>query len=199
MLKRDNQKVVRNVFPIGQMIRARRKELGMTLQELGEKSGLSPAFISQVERNLASASMVSLANLAAAMDVSVTTFMEIPTGESPVRRRDDPLVIELDSPVEYVQLSANMALQQMDIIKMTIPPGHVFPLDQREGEDFLMVLKGELYNELGGKSYTLGPGDSLHFNSRTPHTASNLTDEDVELIYVGTPSVFKPSSTDQSS
>ena len=32
----------------------------------------------------------------------------------------------------------------------------------------------------------------MHFNSRTPHTASNLTDEDVHGLYVGTPSEFKP-------
>lgn len=192
MLKRDNLKAIRNVFPAGQMIRARRKELGLTLQELGTKSGLSPAFISQVERNQASASMASLVNLANALGVNVTSFMEIPTGESPVRRKDDPQVVEIDSPVKYTQLSANMPFQQMDIILMTVPPGHVFPVDQREGEDFLMVLKGELYNELGDKQFTLKPGDSLHFNSRTPHTATNLTDEDVELLYVGTPSVFKP-------
>ena len=33
---------------------------------------------------------------------------------------------------------------------MVIPPGHVFPVDQREGEDFLYLIKGELYSELGG-------------------------------------------------
>ena len=138
--------------------------------------------------------MVSLMNLATALGVSVTTFMEIPLGEAPIRRSSNPQYIEIDSPVQYIQLSAGMQFQQMDALLMIIPPGHVFPVDQREGEDFLYVLKGELYTELGDLKETLREGDSSHFNSRTPHTASNLTDEDVILLYVGTPSVFRAGS-----
>ena len=83
MLKRKDGKPGRPKFATGQTIRARRRELGLTLQALADKSGLSVAFISQVERNQASASMVSLMNLATALGVSVTTFMEIPLGEAP--------------------------------------------------------------------------------------------------------------------
>ncbi len=191
MLQRKTGKPRRTQFATGQTIRARRLELGLTLQALAEKSGLSVAFISQVERNQASASMVSLMNLARALEVSVTTFMEIPMGEAPIRRRSDPQYIEIESPVQYIQLSAGMKFQQMDALLMIIPPGHVFPIDQREGEDFLYVMKGELYTELGEIKETLRAGDSTHFNSRTPHTASNLTNEDVVLLYVGTPSVFR--------
>ena len=192
MLKREQPSREKPVIAAGEIIRARRQELGLTLQELAQMTQLSPAFISQVERNKAAASMVSLVNIARALEVRVTTFMEIPAGEKPFRRRDDPQRIEVDSPVKYVQLSAGMKFQQMDAIFMVIPPGHVFPVDQREGEDFLYVLKGELYSELGDLKLTLREGDSMHFNSRTPHTASNRTDEEVHLLYVGTPSVFKP-------
>ena len=192
MLKREQPSREKPVIAAGEIIRARRQELGLTLQDLAQKTQLSPAFISQVERNKAAASMVSLVNIARALEVRVTAFMEIPAGEKPFRRRDDPQRIEVDSPVEYVQLSAGMKFQQMDAIFMVIPPGHVFPVDQREGEDFLYLLKGELYSELGDLKLTLREGDSMHFNSRTPHTASNRTDEEVHLLYVGTPSVFKP-------
>ena len=192
MLNREQPRSSVQTVAAGEMIRARRLELGITLQELANKSKLSPAFISQVERNKAAASMVSLMNIARALDVRVTTFMDIPAGETPVRRKDNPQRIEVDSPVEYIQLSAGMKVQQMDAILMIIPPGHVFPVDQREGEDFLYVLKGELYSELGDTKLTLKEGDSMHFNSRTPHTASNMTDDVVRLLYVGTPSEFKP-------
>ena len=190
MFKRDEDTVSKRLLQAGQMIRARRVQLGLTLQQLGEKAGLSPAFISLVERNKASPSLVSLVNLARALDVKASAFMEIPAGEAHVRRRSDPQHIEVDSPVEYNQLSACMRFQQMDAIFMRIPPGHVFPDDQREGEDFLYVIKGELYCELGDEKVTLTEGDSLHFNARTVHNASNLTDSEVELLYVGTPSVF---------
>ena len=191
MLKREQPRDVRPINAAGEMIRARRLELGLTLHELADRTKLSIPFISQVERNKAAASMVSLMSIARALDVRVTIFMEIPTGEAPVKRRDNPQRIEVDSPVEYIQLSAGMKFQQMDAIFMVIPPGHVFPVDQREGEDFLYVLKGELYSELGDMKLTLNEGDSMHFDSRTPHTASNLTEKDMHLLYVGTPSVSK--------
>ncbi len=190
MFKRGEKTASKRLLQAGQMIRARRVQLGLTLQQLGEKAGLSPAFISLVERNKASPSLVSLLNLARALDVKASAFMEIPAGEALVRRRSDPQHIEVDSPVEYNQLSACMRFQQMDAIFMRIPTGHVFPDDQREGEDFLYVIKGELYCELGDEKVTLAEGDSMHFNARTVHNASNLTDSEVELLYVGTPSVF---------
>ena len=190
MFKRGEKTASKRLLQAGQMIRARRVQLGLTLQQLGEKAGLSPAFISLVERNKASPSLVSLVNLARALDVKASAFMEIPAGEALVRRRSDPQHIEVDSPVEYNQLSACMRFQQMDAIFMRIPAGHVFPDDQREGEDFLYVIKGELYCELGDEKVTLTEGDSMHFNARTVHNASNLTDSEVELLYVGTPSVF---------
>ena len=176
---------------VGALVRARRKESNLTLQQLADSAGLSAAFISQVERNKVVPSIVSLANIARALNTNVTEFMEIPQGEHPVRSADNPQYIQMDSPVTYIQLSANMKLQKMDAILMRIPPGHVFPVDQRDGEDFLYVLEGELYSELGNIKKTLKAGDSMHFNSRTRHTASNLSEADVLLLYVGTPSIFE--------
>lgn len=177
-------------LPIGSMIRSRRKELGLTLTELAEKSGLSAPFISQAERNQTIPSLVSLLKLAKSLDVDISYFMEVPQDGSVVHRADDLKLIEIDSPVDYFQMGASMPNQKMDALLMRIPPGHVFPVDQREGEDFLYVVSGHLYAEAGDIRTTLGPGDSMHFDSRLTHTAKNETDEEVVLLYVGTPSIF---------
>ncbi len=187
----NSDRISRLDILVGAMVRARRKQANLTLQQLADRAGLSAAFISQVERNKVVPSIVSLANIAKSLDTSVTEFMEIPQGERPIRTADNPQYIQMDSPVTYIQLSANMKLQKMDAILMRIPPGHVFPVDQRDGEDFLYVLEGELYSELGNIKKTLKAGDSMHFNSRTRHTASNLSETDVLLLYVGTPSIFE--------
>jgi hypothetical protein len=36
----------------------------------------------------------------------------------------------------------------------------------------------------------LKAGDSMHFDSRLPHTAHNVSDREAVLLYIGTPSVF---------
>ena len=178
-------------LPIGSALKARRKELGLTLAQLAKKSGVSAPCISQAERSLTVPSMVSLKKLADALDVDVMYFMEVPHDESIVRRADDPHYVEVDSPVDYIQLSAYLPNQLMDIILMRIPPGHVFPVDQREGEDFLYVLEGELLAETGDVKTVLKKGDSMHFDSRLPHTATNDSDREVLLLYAGTPSLFR--------
>lgn len=176
---------------IGGKIKGRRKELGLTLAELAEASGLSAPFISQAERNQTVPSLVSLTALARALQVEVNYFMEVPKDENIVRRNDEPEIIDLDSPVLYHQLSSTLPGQLMDAILMTIPPGHRFPTDQRDGEDFLFVVEGEIVSQVGDVRTLLHKGDSMHFRSISPHTAWNESDEPVVLLYVGTPSIFR--------
>ena len=176
---------------IGGRIKGRRQELGMTLQALATSSGLSAPFISQAERNLTTPSLVSLSALARAMGVEIGYFMEVPSDEDIVRRADAPERIEFDSPVLYHQLSSRLPGQLMDAILMTIPPGHRFPIDQRNGEDFLYVVEGEIVSQVGEVRTLLRRGDSMHFRSQTPHSACNESDRNVKLLYVGTPSFLR--------
>ncbi len=183
-------------MPVGSRIRSRRKELGLTLKQLAETSGLSAPFISQVERDHSVPSLISLVSLARALDVDMNYFVALPENSSVVHRAEKQPRITVDSPVEYYRLDASLKNQKMDAILMRIPPGHVFPVDQREGEDFLMVLEGELVAEVGEVSTTLTKGDNMHFDSRLPHTARNESQHEAVLLYVGTPSIFNPDKTE---
>ena len=97
----------------------------------------------------------------------------------------------MNSPVRYFNMSSDLPNQQMDSFIMVIPPGHAFPTDRREGEDFLYVLEGEIYAEVGDVKTLLKQGDGMHFDSRIPHTARNESDSEMLLLYVGTPSILR--------
>ncbi len=185
------KRVTSGMMPIGGRIKSRRQELGLTLQALAEASGLSAPFLSQAERNQTVPSLVSLTALARALRVEVSYFMEVPKDDDIVHRSNDPELIDIDSPVTYHQLSSSLPGQMMDAILMTIPPGHRFPVDAREGEDFLFVVEGELMSQVGDLRTKLQTGDSMHFRSQSPHTAWNESAEPVRLLYVGTPSIFR--------
>lgn len=178
-------------LPMGERIKRRRKELGLTLEALAERSGLSAPFISQAERDVSVPSLVSLLALARALDVELAYFMEIAETRNPVHRAAKPSRIRVDSPVEYIDLASSIPERKLDIILMRIPPGHVFPVDQRNGEDFLYLVAGELYATAGKTQTVLKAGDSMHFDSRLPHTARNTSTSEAVLLYVGTPSVFQ--------
>ncbi|MEA1647551.1 XRE family transcriptional regulator [Nitrospirillum sp. BR 11164] len=178
-------------MPIGEQIRKRRKDMGLTLQQLADRSGLSAPFISQAERNLSVPSLVSLLALAEALEVDISFFMQVPNTGTIVHRAAKPNIIEVDSPVQYIDLASDLDDRKLDIIMMKIPPGHAFPVDTRNGEHFRYVLSGELYATAGNTRTTLKAGDSMHFDARMKHTVENRTDQEAVLLYVGTPSVFK--------
>jgi quercetin dioxygenase-like cupin family protein len=53
-----------------------------------------------------------------------------------------------------------------------------------EGEEFVYVLDGTIEVMVGEHVNTLGPGDSLHFNSGIQHRLKNTGKTDAELIVV---------------
>ncbi len=177
--------------PIGARIKSRRKALGLTLQELADRSGLSKPFLSQVERDLTTPSLMSMLGLAKGLEVEVSYFMEIPQARDMVRRADAPQEIAVDSPVTYFDLASALPDRKLDIVLMRIPAGHVFPVDTRNGEHFRYVLEGELHARAGDIHTVLKAGDSMHFDARAPHTVENRTDREAVLLYVGRPSVLQ--------
>jgi len=179
---------------IGRLIKAKRIELKLTLQELAERSELSAAFLSQAERSKATPSIVSLINIAKALDTDIHHFITPPTPTSLVRRADDPQFIDIDSPVVYKRLDAEIRNQQMNALIMEIPPGTALPVVHREeGEDFFYVLEGEVEQRIGDKVFRLQKGDSAHHNTQFDHDVLNESKKVAKLLWVGTPVLFPPS------
>lgn len=181
---------------IGGLLRAKRKEMGFTLQELADRSELSAAFLSQAERGKATPSIVSLINIAAALETDVNYFLTPPEPMSLVRRADDPRFIDIDSPVIYKRLDTQIRNQQMNALLMEIPPGTALPeVHREEGEDFFYVVDGEVEYGIGDEVFLLRQGDSAHHNTQIDHKVINNSNEMARLLWVGTPVLF-PSSLD---
>ena len=180
---------------IGSLLKARRRELGLTLQELAARSELSAAFLSQAERGKATPSIVSLINIAKALETDIHYFITPPAPTSLVRRADDPQYVDIDSPVVYKRLDTEIRNQRMSALIMEIPPGTCLPAVHRdEGEDFFYVLEGEVEQRIGDKTFTLQKGDSAHHNTQIEHDVVNKSDQLARLLWVGTPVLFPTSN-----
>jgi transcriptional regulator with XRE-family HTH domain len=73
-------------FALGRRIRKRRQSMSMTLQELSNVCGVSVSYISQVERDNAVPTLGTLAEIAAALDVSIDHFIATPRQSDSVTR-----------------------------------------------------------------------------------------------------------------
>ncbi|QNQ11890.1 helix-turn-helix domain-containing protein [Sphingomonas alpina] len=178
--------------PIGAAIRDRRHRLGLTLQAFADACGLSVPFLSQVERDLAMPSLVSLTSIARALGVDMSYFVGTPLPGQIVRRGAAPEYLKLGgtTSVVYARLSGRHEERKMEALHITVPPGESSPLSHREGEGFWYVLEGELEAWVGNEHFVLGSGDSAHFDQRHAYRMQNAGDTPVRMIWVGTPALF---------
>ncbi len=177
--------------PIGAAIRDRRRRLGMTLQDLADACGLSVPFLSQIERDRAMPSLVSLTAVAAALGVEMSYFVGAPPPGQVVRRGSEPEHLHFGTgPVSYVRMSGRHEERKMEALHITVPPGLASPVAHREGEGFWYVLEGQLDVWIGQEHFRLCAGDSAHFDQRHPYRMRNDGPADVKMIWVGTPSLL---------
>lgn len=176
---------------VGSLIRARRQELDMTLQETADKAELSAAFLSQAERGKATPSIVSLINIASALDTDIHYFITPPAASELVRRHDHPEYIDVDSPIGYRRLDSDIRNQKMSSLLMEIPAGVQLPeVHRSEGEDFFYVIEGEVEQSIGDQIFTLRKGDSAHHNTQVNHSMVNNSNKRAVILWVGTPVLF---------
>lgn len=177
---------------IGSAIRARRNQLGMTLTELASRSGRSISFLSQVENRNAGLSLTSLMQIAKALGVSINYFIDTTDAGPPIRAPEDRHYFTLNgSAIRNARLGSMDEDRQLEPMYAIIPPrselndsfGHA-------GEEFLYVLQGTLTLHIGQKVHQLGPGHTAWHRSGTRHKWQNQGDEEVHLLWVGTPKLF---------
>jgi transcriptional regulator with XRE-family HTH domain len=152
-------------------MRQLRKARGLTLAELGARTGLSHAFLSQVERGIARPSMTTLAEIAEALGIGTAALLSQPsTGFAQLVRRDAaPFVFERTeaAPVDVRALTGENAL-----IKVLESVGHfgLSELMAHAGEEAIYVVEGEIEVGLGAETHVLRAGDVLNFDCSVIHT-----------------------------
>lgn len=173
---------------LGGLLKARRLEQKLTLQELAEKAELSAAFLSQAERGKATPSIVSLINIARALHTDIHYFISPPSPAELVSKADNPQYLNIDSPISYRVLNASISNQRMSALLMEIPPGVELPTVHRdEGEDIFYIIKGRVEQLIGDKVFSLKAGDCVHMNTQLDHNIINKGKGTATILWVGTP------------
>jgi transcriptional regulator with XRE-family HTH domain len=177
---------------VGALIRARRRQLHMTLQTLCEAAGISVGYLSQVERDHATPSLGTLAQIARSLDVGVDYFIATPSMEDGLTRQGERNRFAVDgSSIVYERIAADFAGNVLSSFVLHVPPGYRSETVSHEGEEILFVLDGSITQRLDGREMVLSAGDSLHFRGNNPHSWSNETKKTARLLWVGTLPMFR--------
>lgn len=177
--------------PLGTRLRARRRELKLTLKDVAEGAGLSVGFISQVERGLTVPSLSSLASIAAVLESHVTSFLAQPEGKSPHTRHNERPIYAVDKEaLSYERLSTSFPGSVLNSVIVHEPPGYRSEPIQHVGEEMFFVLQGAITLEVDNETTVLEAGDSIHFASMRRHSSWNHTAEPATILHVCTMDVF---------
>ncbi len=178
---------------VGPRIRLARTSMGKTLEELACKVGVTRSFLSQVERSLAYPSLTTLRRIASELGVPV--FLLLSDGSSPrnalVRKAERHNLFLPDATTSYQLLSPDLN-RKIEMIFTTLRVGSASceePLSH-SGEECAFLIKGKVGVKVGTEEFVLNEGDTLYFDSTSPHRIVNLGDVPAEIISAITPPSF---------
>ena len=179
---------------LGQKIQELRQKHNYTLRQLSKKSGCSLGFLSQVERDMVSPTIASLKKIADALDVNLIHFFDEPVNSQKiiVRKNERNKLVNPKSKVTYELLRPQFSETSIQALIMKLEPGAFSGNDYHthEGDEFALVISGQLEIHVGDDIYVLEPGDSALYKSTIPHKWKNPLDEPAEVIWVNTPPSF---------
>lgn len=170
-------------------LKERRTEIGMSIKELAEKTGLTSGFISQIEHGQAEPSITSLRNIANVLGVAVFYFLLDDININPVVKKNERKILKFSkSNITYELLSPDLN-RQMEMFMAKLKPGEFTSIEPEfhSGEEAIHVLHGNLRIKLGDNDYTLEAGDTIHFDSSKPHKIMNVGQIELEYISAATP------------
>ena len=182
---------------IGHRLREERVKVGISQRELARRLGLSASLISQLESGQSRPSVGTLYAIVTELGVSLDRVIrgDAETIGSDAVRRDDrsPVVhpterpaIDLDSGVRWEELAADEE-EGIDFLHAIYEVGGASTPDQslmrHHGREYGYVISGTLRIQIGFREYELDPGDSIAFDSTTPHRLFNTGDVPVHAIW----------------
>ncbi len=176
---------------IGRQVRRYRKQLGLTITEMCDRTGLSAGMVSKIENGNTSPSLATLRSLSTALNVPVTSlFREFEEQrDATFVKAGQGLAIERQgtrSGHQY-QLLGHSVHSDVSVEPYLITlkqDSEVFPIFQHTGIEFIYILEGSMVYRHLNATYTLSSGDSLFFDSDAPHGPEELVSLPVRFLSV---------------
>jgi quercetin dioxygenase-like cupin family protein len=164
---------------IGEKVATVRQSLGLTCEQVAERSECDVAVIERIEAGELVPSLAPLIKISRALGVRLGTLLDDDTQVGPVVTRADEAaeVARLKSletgtgsgTLDFFSLAAGKTARHMEPFLIDVHPGEDHTLSSHEGEEFLYVLGGELEVAYGKDVHTLAVGDSIYYDSIVPH------------------------------
>lgn len=166
------------------LLRAVRRQRGLTLENLAERTGLTKSYLSKIERRQSTPSIAVALKVATALDVDVAQlFSEQAADEKiTVDRAGDRRAAKGE---QYVALAPTVLGKSMS--PFVVRPKRRTADDLHPvhaGQEFVFVHAGCVELDYGDRTISLGAGDSAYFDASVSHKFRAVGAEAPEVIVV---------------
>jgi transcriptional regulator with XRE-family HTH domain len=174
----------------GQRFRRLRARRGLSLAQVAKATGVSVGFLSALERGQMRSSVATLRRIARFYGTNILSLFET-AGDNPrLVRPSERKILETTPDVRMELLAWGNTAMEPHLFRVK-PGGGSGESYSHEGEEFLHVLRGEFEIWLSNdEHYRLKPGDSLYFESSTPHRWKNPGRGETWVLWINTPPTF---------
>ena len=193
MVSDDIKHEVKNLH-IGKKIRVLRKNAGLVLQDLSDRTCLSKPLLSQIEKEVVSPPIATLLKISKALSVNIGFFFQDNDPEEKVVlvRRDESKVIDSryfgreESGYYYEALAYKKSKKYMEpfLVEFKRKKPDKLSYFSHEGEEFIYLLEGTLEFRTENQHYVLYPGDVPYFESSIPHAYRALERKNTKALTV---------------
>jgi transcriptional regulator with XRE-family HTH domain len=175
---------------IGNRIHALREAMGLSLRDLGERSGVSAPMLSQVERGETSPTLAVAAKIAAGLELTLSQLLRLDEGEHvAVSRAGARRKLERGGH-GFEELTPPLPGQRADVSLHTLAAGATTggwddpPMHEPGSRETSVVLEGALALVVDGTRHELNEGDSVTFDADLPHHFENEGEEPTRFLAV---------------
>lgn len=174
----------------GQRFRRLRTRRGLSLAQVARATKVSVGFLSALERGQMRSSISTLRRIAGFYRTNILSLFATAAENPRLVRPSQRKVLEATPGVRMELLAWGQTVMEPHLFRIK-PGGGSGESYSHEGEEFLHILRGDFEIWLNGKEhYRLKPGDSLYFESSTPHRWRNPGRSETWLLWVNTPPTF---------
>ena len=174
----------------GQRFRRLRTRRGLSLAQVARATKVSVGFLSALERGQMRSSISTLRRIARFYRTNILSLFETAAENPRLVRPSQRKILETTPGVRMELLAWGQTAMEPHLFRVK-PGGGSGESYSHEGEEFLHILRGEFEIWLNSKEhYRLKPGDSLYFESSTPHRWRNPGRSETWLLWVNTPPTF---------
>ena len=185
---------------IGNTIRQLRQKHRLTIAEVCDRTNISRGMLSKIENAQTATSLETLAKLASALGVSLSTLFRnynMPEGDAQLVKSGEGMEVVRRGTKRghtYHLLAydrGSTKLFEPFLIAMD-DASEAFPTFEHPGVEFIYMLQGKIEYRHGKSTYLLEPGDSLTFQGDIPHGPEKLIELPIvflAIIYYSAPPV----------